>query len=132
MKVRSRSVWLMVLLVVAAGCGGDDLGEEGSGLTASLTPVSFSPNPAGLKAYKYVPSQLPAGPVPLVLALHGCTQGAAQFDQGAEWHKVADALGFILLLPEQNTNNNPMSCFSWAGVYGNLTGITRGNGEPAS
>ncbi len=125
---------VLLVLVSAAGCGDDGGLEErtAQALGVTLAPVSFSPNPAGLKAYKYVPAKLPAGPVPLVVALHGCTQSAAQFEQGPEWHKAADALGFILLLPEQSSSNNPMTCFNWAGVYGNLTGITRGQGEPAS
>lgn len=125
---------LLLLVLATVGCGDEATYEErqAQALGVTLTPVSFSPNPAGLKAYKYVPAKLPAGPVPLVVALHGCTQSAAQFEQGPEWHRAADALGFILLLPEQSSSNNPMTCFNWAGVYGNLTGITRGQGEPAS
>lgn len=45
--------------------------------------------------------------------LHGCTQDAATYDQGAGWSKAADEHGFAVLLPEQQRANNPNLCFNW-------------------
>ena len=50
---------------------------------------------------------------PLVIALHGCTQTAASYDQGTGWSALADRLGFIVVFPEQQPINNPNTCFSW-------------------
>ncbi len=76
-----------------------------------LTEVhGFGSNPGRLRMYKYVPAQ----PQPaLVVVLHGCTQSAASYDVGAGWSTLADRYGFMLVLPEQATANNPNRCFNW-------------------
>ncbi|HEY8613279.1 MAG TPA: PHB depolymerase family esterase [Roseomonas sp.] len=78
-----------------------------------LTEVmGFGSNPGGLRMLAYVPKNLPKG-APLVVALHGCTQTAAAYDQGSGWSTMADQFGFALLLPEQRRANNPNLCFNW-------------------
>jgi poly(hydroxyalkanoate) depolymerase family esterase len=62
--------------------------------------------------HAYVPDGVGPSP-PLVVALHGCTQTAESYDQGAGWSDLADRLGFILIFPEQQPANNPKNCFSW-------------------
>ena len=84
-------------------------------------------NPGNLRGRFYVPAGL-AGPAPLVVVLHGCTQDAAVYDHGAGWSTLADRHGFILLFPEQRRDNNPLLCFNW--FSGNDT--RRGMGEAAS
>ncbi|HWT13219.1 MAG TPA: PHB depolymerase family esterase [Allosphingosinicella sp.] len=84
-------------------------------------------NPGNLKGRCYVPAGL-AGPGPLVVVLHGCTQNAAVYDHGSGWSRLADRHGFVLLFPEQQRANNPMLCFNW--FSGNDT--QRGMGEAAS
>jgi len=84
-------------------------------------------NPGNLRGRFYVPEDL-AGPAPLVVVLHGCTQDAAVYDHGAGWSTLADRHGFILLFPEQQHDNNPLLCFNW--FSGNDT--RRGMGEAAS
>lgn len=99
---------------------------------AALTPVtSFGPNPGALAAYDYVPDGLPDG-APLVVVLHGCTQTAAAMADSAGWNALADTYKFAVLYPEQQTANNPVRCFNWAGDYGNPADFTRGMGENAS
>lgn len=84
-------------------------------------------NPGDLRARYYVPEGL-AGPMPLVVVLHGCTQNAALYDHGSGWSRLADRHGFALLFPEQQRANNPSLCFNWF-----LVGDTRrGMGEAAS
>ena len=99
--------------------------------TAALTPVSsFGSNPGNLAMYEYVPAGLPAGR-PLVLVLHGCSQTAASME-AAGWNKLADQFKFTVVYPEQNTANNPVRCFNWAGEYGDTANLVRGQGENAS
>jgi poly(hydroxyalkanoate) depolymerase family esterase len=69
-------------------------------------------NPGNLRGRCYVPEGL-AGPAPLVVVLHGCTQNAAVYDHGSGWSTLADRHGFILLFPEQQRANNPLLCFNW-------------------
>jgi poly(hydroxyalkanoate) depolymerase family esterase len=102
-----------------------------STVDAALTPVaSFGSNPGALKMYKYVPASLPANR-PLVVVLHGCSQTAASMEV-AGWNKLADQYQFAVLYPEQTSSNNPISCFNWAGEYGDLANLTRGQGENQS
>jgi poly(hydroxyalkanoate) depolymerase family esterase len=49
----------------------------------------------------------------LVVVLHGCSQTAGGYDYGAGWSTLADRYGFALLVPEQQTANNPNGCFNW-------------------
>jgi poly(hydroxyalkanoate) depolymerase family esterase len=74
--------------------------------------TNFGTNPGNLRMHLYVPHSVDPSP-PLVIALHGCTQTAASYDDGAGWSHLADRLGFILVFPEQQPANNPKSCFSW-------------------
>jgi poly(hydroxyalkanoate) depolymerase family esterase len=48
-----------------------------------------------------------------VVVLHGCTQTARGYDEGAGWTHAADDFGFILLFPEQRRTNNANLCFNW-------------------
>jgi poly(hydroxyalkanoate) depolymerase family esterase len=95
---------------------------------AHLRPVTgFGSNPGDLAMLGFVPEALPAG-APLVVALHGCTQTAAGYDQGCGWSSLAARHGFALLLPEQRQANNPNRCFNWF----EPGDTTRGRGEAES
>ena len=72
----------------------------------------FGTNPGGLRMFAYVPKKLENRPA-LVVALHGCSQTAGQYDYGSGWSTLADAAGFVVLYPQQQPNNNPKNCFSW-------------------
>src|SRR5512140_4032021 len=92
---------------------------------ATLTHVtSFGSNPGALDMYEYVPANLPSGR-PLVVVMHGCTQTAASME-AAGWNALADQYQFAVLYPQQSTANNPVSCFNWAGNYGNPADLVRG------
>lgn len=94
----------------------------------ALTEVSnFGSNPGNLRMYRYVPSNLPAS-APLVVALHGCIQSAANYDDETGWVKLADQYQFALLLPEQKDTNNSNRCFNWF----ESGDIQRGQGEALS
>lgn len=74
--------------------------------------TNFGTNPGNLLMRAYVPNSVPRMPS-LVVALHGCTQTADEFDHGTGWSTLADGLGFVVIYPEQQPSNNPQSCFSW-------------------
>ncbi|MGY8668566.1 PHB depolymerase family esterase [Bradyrhizobium sp. UFLA05-109] len=89
--------------------------------------TGFGANPGNLRMFAYAPKDLPPK-APLVIALHGCTQTAAEYDNGTGWSSLADSLGFAVVYPQQQAINNPKSCFSWF-----LPGDTaRGHGEALS
>ncbi|MET0430451.1 MAG: PHB depolymerase family esterase [Microvirga sp.] len=87
----------------------------------------FGPDPGNLRMLSHVPDTLSASPA-LVVVLHGCTQNAAAYDQGAGWSALADRHGFALLLPEQRKANNPNTCFNWFQLHQ----TARGMGEALS
>jgi poly(hydroxyalkanoate) depolymerase family esterase len=92
---------------------------EPVGTTSSaLTDVpSFGSNPAQLVMKKHVPANVPAGARPLVVALHGCSQNADQY-VAAAWNALADAWGFYVVYPQQNSaRNNQLGCFNWGGRW---------------
>lgn len=104
-------------------------GALGAGTFGEVT--GFGSNPGGLKMYAYVPSPEPPPGAPLVLALHACSQDATVYrDTG--WEELADQHGFWVVYPEQQTINNSLRCFNWAGEYGNVANMTRGQGENQS
>jgi poly(hydroxyalkanoate) depolymerase family esterase len=92
---------------------GANSSARSSGPAGHLREVAnFGSNPGNLRMHVYLPDSVDPSP-PLVIALHGCTQTADSFDYGAGWSHLADRLGFILLLPEQQPTKNPKNCFSW-------------------
>ena len=109
--------------------------DESRSVASALTPAiaevtGFGSNPGALKMFEYVPAGLAAG-APLVLVLHGCTEGAA----GAAttgWSELADQAKFAVVYPEQQTANNPYKCFNWAGEYSDPSNLQRGKGENLS
>ncbi|MEV4759209.1 PHB depolymerase family esterase [Micromonospora sp. NPDC049559] len=95
---------------------------------ASLTQVaSFGSNPGNLTMYAYRPDNLPSG-APAVVLLHGCTQNANTYFTNSGWRKYADQWRFTLIVPEQKSANQALSCFNWF-TEGD---ISRGQGEALS
>ena len=74
--------------------------------------TGFGANPGNLRMLVHVPERLPSM-APLVIALHGCSQSAEEYDYGTGWSSLADRLGFAVVYPEQQAANNPKNCFSW-------------------
>lgn len=72
------------------------------------------PNPGNLKGYIHFSTKKDLHEkVPLVVALHGCTQNAKELADNSGWNKLADTFGFHVLYPEQRVLNNGNSCFNW-------------------
>jgi poly(hydroxyalkanoate) depolymerase family esterase len=84
--------------------------------------------PESINYMGYVPTSYQAGsPVPLVVALHGCTQSADEFRQLTRWDQLAEAKGFVVVFPEQTTVNNLFKCWNWF----QQAHTERGSGEPS-
>ncbi len=95
---------------------------------ARLSEVAeFGPDPGELRMLVHGPAGL-GRRRPLVVVLHGCTQTAEQYAEGAGWIDLADRLGFALVCPEQRASNNPNRCFNWF----EAGDTRRGQGEAAS
>jgi poly(hydroxyalkanoate) depolymerase family esterase len=75
----------------------------------------------------FVPSQI-AGPAPLVVALHGCTQTAGDFAAGTRFDSVAERAGAFVVYPEQGVRANGNRCWNWFLE----THQARERGEPAA
>lgn len=76
----------------------------------------------------YVPSAYRSGtPMPLLVALHGCTENDVGFDVLSGWSSLAERRGFIVVFPDQSNLVNPAGCWNW--FLG--TNQHRGWGEPA-
>ena len=104
-----------------------DSAQSGVRGTARMVACEIAPNPGALKMLIHVPAGLLPG-APLVVVLHGCTQGGEAYAEGAGWLTLADRFGFVVLCPEQTAANNPNRCFNWF-----QTGdTTRDAGEAAS
>ncbi|MEV5543783.1 PHB depolymerase family esterase [Saccharopolyspora shandongensis] len=108
---------LLALLAVAPAASAAEIREV----------TGFGANPGALRMFEYVPDGLPAGR-PVVVAMHGCTQDAAGYGNGAGWVELAERSGFTLVLPQQEAANNSSRCFNWF----QPGDTTRGQGEAES
>jgi poly(hydroxyalkanoate) depolymerase family esterase len=119
--LRRTLAWTAAALVVA----GSAVAAAPAGSFGQVT--GFGANPGNLSMYSYLPGGLPAN-APLVVALHGCTQSAADYYQHSGWPQYADQWGFAVVFPQQSFANNPESCFDWYTPWDD----GRGKGEAES
>ncbi len=64
---------------------------------------------------------------PLLVALHGCTQNAADFAAGTRFDEHGRERRIFVLYPEQSRENNPEGCWNWFLTQNQ----SRESGEPA-
>ncbi|MEA2295526.1 MAG: hypothetical protein QOE86_3165 [Solirubrobacteraceae bacterium] len=113
--------------------GGTTGSGSGSGTPSKLpgSPFSgtFTTSSGSLTYQGYVPSTYkPGTAVPLVVALHGCTETADVFRQLTRWDELAQAKGFIVVFPQQSKDANSMSCWN----FFQAAHMSRDAGEPAA
>src|SRR5262249_48371846 len=92
----------------------------------ALSNYSYSDS-AGNRDYTvYVPSSYKKGtPMPLVVALHGCTESGDVMRQLTGLDSLADSTGFIVVYPTQPSSANNQSCWNWF----QQSSMQRGSGE---
>ena len=61
----------------------------------------------------YEPANRGHASAPLLVLLHGCKQGAADFAAGTRMNEAAEAAGVVVLYPEQSLAANLLRCWNW-------------------
>ena len=61
----------------------------------------------------YVPAQKAAGPMPLIVMLHGCTQSPEDFAVGTGMNVLAEKFGCVVAWPAQPQGANAQKCWNW-------------------
>lgn len=115
--------------IVASAIALNPAVSQAEPLDGALSTGGSFTAPAGTIGYElYVPaSYRPGTPMPLVVALHGCTQTAAAFRTLSHLDEQAAADGFIVAYPEQTVSNNQLRCWNW---YTDAN-VNRSVGEPS-
>ncbi|HEY0798137.1 MAG TPA: PHB depolymerase family esterase, partial [Candidatus Baltobacteraceae bacterium] len=76
----------------------------------------------------FAPQPRPREPMPLIVALHGCTQSITDFAAGTNFESVARRAGVAVLFPEQAPLANSRGCWNWFSAKNQK----RASGEPAT
>lgn len=99
------SALLSFLLVSVFAYSQDDLQEI----------KDWGENPGNLNMYMHMPAGKhdSSGSRPLIVVLHGCTQGVTGLSKQSGWNMLADRYGFYVLYPQQKLSNNMSKCFNW-------------------
>ncbi|MEV6906026.1 PHB depolymerase family esterase [Amycolatopsis sp. NPDC051071] len=122
-----KSIVAGFAVVVAAALTGMGVSRAESSAASLVQVPSFGANPGALSMYTYTPAGLETDR-PIVVALHGCTQSAADYHAHSGWPELADKWRFAVVFPQQSTANNAQKCFNWFSTADD----TRGSGEAAS
>jgi poly(hydroxyalkanoate) depolymerase family esterase len=127
----AHRTYIAFLIVVATLLGAAGLRPA---VTSAATPPgkvlrsTYTGIGGSLPYETYVPSTYVRGtPVPLIVALHGCTQSAAKFRQLTRFDALAEAQRLIVVFPEQSSNANRLNCWN----FFENEHMKRGAGEPA-
>lgn len=99
---------LVVLCLSMFSCGVEVEPAHATRREALTQVTGFGSNPGSLSLFIHAPANLPAN-VPLVVALHGCSQNAADYE-AVGWNALANAHHFLVAYPQTSGNNG---CFDW-------------------
>lgn len=71
-------------------------------------------NEAGTRSYRlYIPGNCHGRSLPLLVMLHGCTQGPEDFAAGTRMNQLAEERQCLVLYPSQSEGANPSKCWNW-------------------
>lgn len=79
-------------------------------LGLSLAPGELAPH---MDYWLYEPSRRHAGPLPLVVMLHGCRQTPEAFAAGTRMNALAEREGFFVAYAEQPMRRQLQRCWQW-------------------
>jgi poly(3-hydroxybutyrate) depolymerase len=120
LPIRFLAFWCILSFIYADAKSQDNI---------TLTQIeNFGTNQGNLKMFVHLNVTKDSGAKPLVVVLHGCGQNANDVASLTGWNKLADSNNFIVLYPQQRTENNISHCFNW---FQNKD-IEKGKGESAS
>jgi len=112
MRLAPRALAGVVLAAGLAGAAGPASGEGGE----------FARGVHGGRAYRlFVPPAGP-GPLPLIVALHGCWQTPEDFALGTRLNEAATERGALVLYPAQGPRQNASRCWNWLEPAGPRSG----------
>lgn len=98
------------MALMLGACGG---GASGGAAAGSFERFEFV-SEAGSRTYKlFVPAGLPAGPVPLLVELHGCNSDADEEARWSRFNTLAPAFQLLIAYPEQSEEANGSRCWNW-------------------
>lgn len=140
---RRVALWLSVAALVAVAGGVRSTPVRGAAkgtFTKRTYPAEAGRGPRDY--WTYVPSRTTAGPRPMLVYLHGCTQTATDAATGTRLNDIAEERGFVLVYPEQRvypsqtdfSDGNGARCWNWfhpdhqvrdKGEPATIAGITR-------
>ena len=96
-------------------------------LPGTFTSGRFT-HPAGERGYKlYIPADHEGQALPLIVMLHGCTQGPDDFATGTAMNHLAEEQPCCVLYPAQPMSANQSKCWNWFRAEDQQ----RDGGEPA-
>jgi poly(hydroxyalkanoate) depolymerase family esterase len=124
MPVHAGTASLQGFQGLEGGRPGTSLGRFAAWVRAALQPTPT----LALRQKLYRPPGARDDARPLVVMLHGCSQGAVEFAAATAMNERARELGYFVLYPEQSRNANALRCWSWF----ERQHQQRGRGEPAA
>ncbi|MDR3606723.1 MAG: PHB depolymerase family esterase [Oligoflexia bacterium] len=104
-------IWCVPFLNCDSDSG--DSTFSAASLPGNWSQGSFKDQNGHRSYYLYIPQNKPTGALPLVLALHGCTEAAPNFAAQSGLNDVAEKYGFAIVYPQETQDDNQMKCWNW-------------------
>ena len=87
--------------------------ESGKPASSTFTTARFTDGRLTREFKLFLPAGVAGTAAPLVVMLHGCTQGPDDFAAGTGMNRLGEAQRFAVLYPAQAQDANPQRCWNW-------------------